>query len=167
MLGPVSVVRRSTDSDLVQGLPQNLILPFPLHQVFDPFRSFITSNLVQELPQSLFFRFPCTNFLALFGAPTLRTWCKNSLKTLFFRFLCTKSPAQDEPPPLLTWCSIPRNPLFLRRGAPRPSARPALWCPRRGASWPANPYSFVGRYHAVCLGPPASHLFNLFIHLSL
>ena len=40
-----------------------------------------------------------------------------------------------------------RKSLFLRRGAPRPLARSALWCPRRGASWPANPYFFVGRHH--------------------
>ena len=65
-----------------------------------------------------------------------------------------------------TWCSMVRKSLFLRREAPRPSARLALRRPGRGAPRPANPYSFVGRYHAVCLGPLASHLFNLFIHLS-
>ena len=65
-----------------------------------------------------------------------------------------------------TWCSMVRKSLFLRREAPRPSARLALRRPGRGAPKPANPYSFVGRYHAVCLGPLASHLFNLFIHLS-
>ena len=60
----------------------------------------------------------------------------------------TTSLSSSGPSAPWTWCSMTRKSLFLRRGAPRPSARPALWCPRRGASWPANPYSFVGRYHA-------------------
>ena len=53
-----------------------------------------------------------------------------------------------------TWCSKARKSLFLRREAPRPSARPAFWRPGRGASCPANPYFFVGRHHVPWLGRP-------------
>ena len=72
-----------------------------------------------------------------------------------------------------TWCSMVRKSLFLRREAPRPSARPVLWCPGRGAPWPGNPYSFVERHHVPELvrasRAPAvrPQLFNLFIHISL
>ena len=54
----VSVVRRSAASDLVQRLPQTPVLPFPLHQVFVPFRSSNPSDLVQRLPQNLVPSFP-------------------------------------------------------------------------------------------------------------
>ena len=65
-----------------------------------------------------------------------------------------------------TWCFKARKALFLRREAPRHPPRPYFRRRGRGASKPAKPYSFVGRHHAARLGPPASHLFNLFIHLS-
>ncbi len=46
-----------------------------------------------------------------------------------------------------TWCFKARKSLFLRREAPRPWVRPDLRRRGRGASRPANPYSFVGRHH--------------------
>ena len=54
----VSVVRRSAASDLVQGLPQKLVPPFPLHQVFSPFLSSNPSVLVHKSPQILVLSFP-------------------------------------------------------------------------------------------------------------
>ena len=62
----VSVVRRSASSDLVQGLPQTLVPPFPLHQVFGPFRSSSPSDLVQRLPQNLVLSFPLHQVFGLF-----------------------------------------------------------------------------------------------------
>ncbi len=50
--------RNSNPSDLVQRLPQNLIPSFPLHQVFGPFRSSNPLSLVQRLPQNLVLSFP-------------------------------------------------------------------------------------------------------------
>ena len=53
--------RRPSDRDgtnLVQRLPQSLVSPFPLHQVFGPFPRSAASNLVQRLPQSLVSPFP-------------------------------------------------------------------------------------------------------------
>ena len=46
------------------------------------------------------------------------------------------------------WCFSPRKPLSLRLRAPRPQARTGLPPIRRGASLPANPYSFVDGHHA-------------------
>ena len=45
--------RSSNPLSLVQRLPQNLVLSFPLHQVFGPFRSFNPLDLVQRFPQNL------------------------------------------------------------------------------------------------------------------
>ena len=57
-LHQVFVPFQSTNpSDLVQRLPQNLIPPFPLHQVFVPFWSSNPSDLVQRLPQNLVLSF--------------------------------------------------------------------------------------------------------------
>ena len=46
-----------------------------------------------------------------------------------------------------TWCFKTRKSLFFRREAPRRPVRPALRRRGRGASRPANPYSFVERHH--------------------
>ena len=117
----VSVVRRSAASDLVHESPQTLVLPFPLHQVFGPFRSFNPSDLVQRLPQNLVSSFPLHQVFGPFRS-------FNPLN------LVHESPQNLIPPfPLhqvfgfqfsvydVTWCFAPRKPLFLRRGAPRPS----------------------------------------------
>ena len=53
-----------------------------------------------------------------------------------------------------TWCFMARKSIFLRREAPRPLALPAFWRRGRGAPWPGNPYSFVGRHHVPELGRP-------------
>ena len=50
--------RSSNPSDLVHESPQNLVLSFPLHQVFVPFRSSSPSDLVHEFPQNLVPPFP-------------------------------------------------------------------------------------------------------------
>ena len=54
---------------------------------------------------------------------------------------------RDGPPAPRTWCFMVRKSLFFRREAPRPWTRPALRRRGRGASRPANPYSFVGKHH--------------------
>ena len=45
--------RRAPGADLVHEPPQNLVLPFPLHQVSGPFRPVAGGDLVHETPQSL------------------------------------------------------------------------------------------------------------------
>ena len=47
------------------------------------------------------------------------------------------------------WCLTPRKPLFLRPEAPRPQSNWHRRRGRRGASPPANPYSFVRKHHAL------------------
>ena len=56
---------------------------------------------------------------------------------------------RDGPPAPRTWCFKARKSLFLRREAPRPCVRPDFRRRGRGASWSANPYSFVGRHHVL------------------
>ncbi len=55
---------------------------------------------------------------------------------------------RSEPPATRTWCFTVRKSLLLRPEAPRLSAGPSLRRPGRGASLPANPYSFVRKHHA-------------------
>ena len=57
-------------------------------------------------------------------------------------------PAQIAPPARLAWCLTARKPLFLRPEAPRPQVKSLRLLGRRGASPPANPYSFVRKHHA-------------------
>ena len=54
----------------------------------------------------------------------------------------SKAPVADR-----TWCAAPRKPLFLRRRAPRLPGPRCRWRAGRGASLPANPYSFVAEHH--------------------
>ena len=53
-----------------------------------------------------------------------------------------KAPVADR-----TWCAAPRKPLFFRRRAPRLPSPRRRWRGGRGASLPANPYSFVAEHH--------------------
>ena len=46
-----------------------------------------------------------------------------------------------------TWCVAPHKPLFLRRRAPRLPDQRRRQRAGRGASLPANPYSFVAGHH--------------------
>ena len=62
----VPMGRRSAAPDLVQGLPQNPVPPFPLHQLFGPFRSFNPLNLVQGFPQALVLPFLLHQVFGLF-----------------------------------------------------------------------------------------------------
>ena len=48
----------------------------------------------------------------------------------------------------VAWCLTVREPLFLRPEAPRHQSQVRLRPGRRGASPPANPYSFVRKHHA-------------------
>ena len=57
----------------------------------------------------------------------------------------------DGPPAAGTWCFTARKPLCLRPEAPRLSGRMGLRRLGRGASLPANPYSFVRRHHVYRL----------------
>ncbi len=81
------------------------------------------------------------------GGRLAETWCTIPRKTLFLRLLCTKSESLFGDRPARIWCTIPRKPLLFRRRAPR------LWGQRRrrragrGASFPANPCSFVDGHH--------------------
>ena len=63
----------------------------------------------------------------------------------------TTPSGQMAPPAGSAWCLTPRKPLFLRPEAPRPQPNWRRRRDRRGASHPANPFSFVRRHHA--LGP--------------
>ena len=53
-----------------------------------------------------------------------------------------------EPPATRAWCFTARKSLFLRPEAPRHLVRLSFRRPGRGASLPANPYSFVRKHHA-------------------
>ncbi len=64
----------------------------------------------------------------------------------------TTSVGPDGPPAAGTWCFTARKPLFLRPEAPRLSGRIGLRRRRRGASPPANPYSFVRKHHVYWFG---------------
>ena len=61
----------------------------------------------------------------------------------------TTSVGPDGPSAAGTWYFTTRKPLFLRPEAPRLSGRMGRRRLGRGASLPANPYSFVRRHH-VC-----------------
>ena len=71
------------------------------------------------------------------------------LQTLIPSSGSTTSIGPDGPSAAGTWCFTARKPLFLRPEAPRLSVRMGLWRLGRGASLPANPYSFVRKHH-VC-----------------
>ena len=55
---------------------------------------------------------------------------------------------RSEPPATRPWCFTAHKSLFLRPEAPRHLVRLSLRRPGRGASLPANPYSFVRKHHA-------------------
>ena len=59
----------------------------------------------------------------------------------------TTSSGSKAPATGRTWCVAPRKPLFLRRRTPRLPDQRRRWRGGRGASLPANPYSFVAGHH--------------------
>ena len=72
---------------------------------------------------------------------------RRSPQTLIPSSPSTTSSGAKAPATGQTWCAAPRKPLFLRRRAPRlPDQRHRLRA-GRGASLPANPYSFVAEHH--------------------
>ena len=70
-------------------------------------------------------------------------------QTLFPSSRGTTPSAQLAPPARLAWCLTTRKPLFLRPEAPRPQLNWRRRRDRRGASPPANPFSFVRKHHAL------------------
>ena len=64
----------------------------------------------------------------------------------------TTSVGPNGPPAVGTWCPTARISLFLRTEAPRLSVRMSLRQLGRGASPPANPYSFVRKHHVYRFG---------------
>ena len=172
----VSVVRRSAASDLVQRLPQTPVLPFPLHQVFGPFRSSNPSDLVHESPQNLVPSFPLHQVFGPFRSSNPSDLVHESPQNLVssfplhqvfgpFRRLMAPELVHGNPQSLdlsfplhqvfgvqfsvydVTWCFAPRNPLFLRPEAPRLQVRMSLCRHGRGASLPAIPCFFVRKHH--------------------
>ena len=72
---------------------------------------------------------------------------RRSPQTLIPSSPSTTSSGSKAPAAGRTWCSPPRKPLLLRRRTPRlPGPRRRCWG-GRGASLPANPYSFVAEHH--------------------
>ena len=63
----------------------------------------------------------------------------------------TTSVGPDGPSAAGTWCFTARKPLFLRPEAPRLSTKGPPDAMGRGASLPANPYSFVRKHHVYRL----------------
>lgn len=130
----VSVVRRSAASDLVQRLPQTPVLPFPLHQVFVPFRSSNPSDLVQRLPQTLVPSFPLHQVFGPFRSSNPSDLVHESPQNLVSSFPLHQVFGVQFSVYDVTWCFAPRNPLFLRPEAPRRQVRMSLCRHGRGAS---------------------------------
>ena len=78
-------------------------------------------------------------------------------QTLIPSYGSTTSFGPDGPPAAGTWCFTARKPLFLRPESPRLSGRMGLRRLGRGASLPANPYSFVRRHHVYRLKGRRTH----------
>ena len=68
-------------------------------------------------------------------------------QTLILSSPGTTSSGSKVPAAGRTWCSPPRKPLLLRRRTPRLPDQRRRWRGGRGASLPANPYSFVAEHH--------------------
>ena len=143
----VSVVRRSAASDLVQGLPQNLVSSFPLHQVFGPFRSSNPSDLVHESPQNLVSSFPLHQIFGHFRSSNPLDLVQRLPQSLDLSFPLHQVFGVQFSVYDVTWCFTPRNPLFLRPEAPRLQVRMSRCRHGRGASLPAIPCFFVWKHH--------------------
>ena len=72
---------------------------------------------------------------------------RRSPQTLILSSPSTTSSGAKAPTAGRTWCSPPRKPLLLRRRTPRLPDQRRRWRGGRGASLPANPYSFVAEHH--------------------
>ena len=73
-------------------------------------------------------------------------------QTLIPSYGSTTSFGPDGPPAAEAWCFTARKPLFLRPEAPRLSTKGPSASMGRGASPPANPYSFVRKHHVFRSG---------------
>ena len=105
----VSVVRRSAASDLVHESPQNLVSPFPLHQVFVPFRSSNPSDLVQRLPQTLVPSFPLHQVFGPFRSSNPSDLVHESPQNLVSSFPLHQVFGVQFSVYDVTWCFAPRN----------------------------------------------------------
>ena len=72
---------------------------------------------------------------------------RRSPQTLILSSPSTTSSGSKAPAAGRTWCAAPRKALFLRRRAPRLPGPRRRRRGGRGASLPANPYSFVAEHH--------------------
>ena len=72
---------------------------------------------------------------------------RRSPQTLIPSSPSTTSSGAKAPAAGRTWCVAPHKPLFLRRRAPRLPGPRRRRRAGRGASLPANPYSFVAEHH--------------------
>ena len=72
---------------------------------------------------------------------------RRSPQTLIRSPPSTTSSGAKAPAAGRTWCVAPRKPLFFRRRAPRLPGPRRQRRGGRGASLPANPYSFVAEHH--------------------
>ena len=73
-------------------------------------------------------------------------------QTLIPSYGSTTSIGSDEPSAAEAWCLTPGKTLFLRPEAPRLTVQMGLRRLGRGASPPANPYSFVRKHHVCRFG---------------
>ena len=119
----LSVPIRSAGASVGVALPAKPFTSARRHHVLRPERTFLRPDVVPHPPQSL---------ISSLGSTT--------------------SIGRSEPPATRTWCFTLRKALFLRPEAPRLSAGPSLRRLGRGASLPANPYSFVRKHHAPAAG---------------
>ena len=145
----VSVVRRSAASDLVQRLPQNLVLSFPLHQVFEFQFSVYDVTWCFAPRNPLFLRpeaprpqvrmgrcrhgrgasLPANPYFFVHKHHVSRTrWAFGGPDVVLHlpQALIPSSTSTTSLGPsglsaARTWCFTPRKPLFLRPRAPRPS----------------------------------------------
>ena len=169
-------------TDVVLHSPQNLISPFPLHQVFVPFRNSNPSDLVQRLPAKPYFsvsfapslcpfselqpfglgaKTPAKPYSFVSFAPSL--WPFSELQPLE---LGAKTPAKpcsfvsfapslwpfSELQPLGLGAKTLAKTYFSVSFAPSPQPKMNLRRYSRGAPYPAIPYSFVEGHHVLAPG---------------
>ncbi len=149
---------------MVHESPQTLIPPFPLHQVFGPFRSSNPSDLVHESPQTLVSSFPLHQVFGLFRSSNPSDLVQRLPQNLIPPFPLHQVFEFQFSVYDVTWCFAPRKPLFLRPQAPRLSDPMGFRRPGRGASSPASPYSFVEGHHVPRSGWAAA-LTDVVLHL--
>ena len=156
--------RSSNPSDLVHESPQALVPSFPLHQVFGPFRSSNPSDLVHESPQALVPSFPLHQVFGPFRSSSPSDLVQRLPQNLVLSFPLHQVFEFQFSVYDVTWCFAPRKPLFLRPQAPRLSDPMGFRRPGLGTKTPASPYSFVEGHHVLRSGW-ADALTDVVLHL--